>query len=67
MFTIAVLAPLSHGVIGPLDELELCVAPAVVVIILLVVKFRQERTARQYDRSLRRMGLSKTRKKRSRH
>jgi hypothetical protein len=64
MFALAVLAPLRHGMIGPLDELELCVAPLVVVIILLVVKFRQERTTRKYDRSLRRMGLSKTNKKR---
>jgi hypothetical protein len=67
MFAIAVLAPLLHGAIGPLDELELCVAPIVVVIILLVVKFRQNRAARKYDRSLPRMGLSNARKKRSRH
>jgi hypothetical protein len=64
---LAVLAPLLHGVIGPMDELELCVAPIIVVIILLVVKFRKERTARKYDRALRRMGLSNTSKKRSRH
>jgi hypothetical protein len=67
MLTIAVLAPLLHGTIGPLDELELCIAPAIVVIILLIVKFRQERAIRKYDRSLRRMGLSKTSKKRARH
>jgi hypothetical protein len=67
MFALAVLAPLLHGVTGPMDELELCVAPIIVVIILLVVKFRQEQPARKYDRSLRRMGLSNTSKKRSRY
>lgn len=66
MFAIAVLAPLLHGVIGPLDELELCVAPLIVVLILLVAKLWQERSARKYDRSLRRMGLLNPSKKRRR-
>jgi hypothetical protein len=66
MFAIAFLALLLHGAIGPLDELQLCLAPLAVAIVLLVVKLWQARPGRRYDRARRRMGISNTGKKRQR-
>ena len=43
--------PQFHGQIGPLDELELCLAPFVVVITLLVYRFLSRRTTRRQERT----------------
>ena len=43
--------PQLHGQIGWLDELELCLAPFVVVITLLVYRFLSRRTARRPERT----------------
>ncbi len=67
MLAIAVFAPLAHGAIGPWDELSLCLAPVVVTLILLVMRFWHGRVARRYDRMLRRQSLSKPGKKRRQH
>jgi hypothetical protein len=40
MLILAIFAPPPHGAIGPLDELELCVAPIVAVLILLIAGWR---------------------------
>jgi hypothetical protein len=66
MLAIAVFAPVAHGISGPWDELSLCLTPLVVTIILLVMRFWQGRAGRQYDRMLRRQGLSNTGKQRRR-
>jgi hypothetical protein len=65
MLAIVVLVPLAHGgIVGPWDELSLCLTPVVVTIFLLIVKLWQGRAERRYDRMLRRQGLSKTGKTR---
>jgi hypothetical protein len=38
MLILVVLAPLRHGAIGALDELELCLAPFVVMITIWVLR-----------------------------
>jgi hypothetical protein len=48
------LLPQFHGQIGLLDELELCLAPFVVVITLLVYRFLSRHTARRRERTARR-------------
>jgi hypothetical protein len=47
------LLPQFHGQIGLLDELELCLAPFVVVITLLVYRFLSRQTARRRERTAR--------------
>jgi hypothetical protein len=51
---IVAFAPFLHGRLGPLDELELCLAPIVVAITVLIYRFLSRRTARRPDRALRR-------------
>ena len=48
------LLPQFHGQIGPLDELELCLAPFVVVVTMLVYRFLSRHTARRRQRTARR-------------
>ena len=50
MLSIAVLAPLRHGAIGVLDEVELCLAPFVVMITILLLRFLSTRTGSKQDR-----------------
>ena len=45
------LLPQFHGQIGLLDELELCLAPFVVVITVLVYRFLTRRAARRPERT----------------
>jgi len=52
MIQIVALAPLFHGQPGPLDELELCLAPVVVVITLLIYKLVTGRAPRRLGRTL---------------
>jgi hypothetical protein len=52
MIPIVSLTPFFHGQIGPLDELELLLAPIVVVITLLAYKLLSRRSARHADRTL---------------
>ena len=54
MSLFATFVPLLHGRIGPLDELELFLAPIVVVITLLVWKLLNRRSTRPRDRVTRR-------------
>lgn len=49
MFLLAVFAPAAHGQIGPLDELELCLTPIVIVITVLVYKLVSRRAAHRAD------------------
>jgi hypothetical protein len=51
LLAIALFVPLLHGVIGPLDELELCVVPLVVVITVLVVRVLSERSSPRSNRT----------------
>ena len=51
ILSIVSLLPQFHGQIGPLDELELCLAPFVVVITLLVYRFLSRRTTRRQERT----------------
>ncbi len=57
------LMPQLHGQIGPLDELELCLAPIVVVITLLVYRLLSQRTARRPERTRQRWRSPDTEKK----
>ncbi len=50
MLILAILAPIRHGVIGILDELELCVAPFVVVLTLWLLRLFSTRTDPKRDR-----------------
>jgi hypothetical protein len=54
MILIVTLLPQLHGQIGTLDELELCLAPFVVVITLVVYRFLSRRTPRRRERPARR-------------
>ncbi len=63
MLAIAVFAPVAHGVIGPWDELSLCLAPIAATFVLLLMKFWQGRAGRRYDRMLRRQGLTRNSRK----
>jgi hypothetical protein len=53
MLAIAFFAPLRHGMIGTLDELELCVAPMVVAITIWVLRLLSARTHSKRDRQRR--------------
>ena len=48
------LAPFFHGQAGPLDEVELCLAPLAIAITLLVYRILSRRAANRYDRTLKR-------------
>ena len=48
------LAPFLHGQTGPLDEVELCLAPIIVVISVLAYRVFRHRASRRYDRTLKR-------------
>ncbi len=51
VFAIAIFAPALHGVIGPLDELELCIAPFVIMITVLLLRVFSERSHQQRNRT----------------
>lgn len=51
MITLVLFAPLSHGQIGPGDELAICLTPIAVAITLLLYHVLSRRAARQADRS----------------
>jgi len=63
MFLSVALMPQLHGQIGLLDELELCLAPIVVVITLLVYRLLSRRTARRPERTRQRRRSPDTEKK----
>ncbi len=50
MLILVVLAPLRHGAIGALDELELCLAPFVVMITIWVLRLLSLRNNPRRDR-----------------
>jgi hypothetical protein len=60
MIPIVVLAPLFHGPLGLLDELELFLTPIVIVITVLVYRFLSWRAARRSDRSVDRHRVRRT-------
>ena len=50
MLILVVLAPLRHGAIGALDELELCLAPFVVMITIWMLRLLSLRNDPRRDR-----------------
>ena len=62
ILTVALL-PQLHGQIGWLDELELCLAPFVIVITVLVYRFLSQRAARRPARTRQRRRAPDTEKK----
>jgi hypothetical protein len=62
MIPLVVLAPFFHGQAGPLDELELCLTPIVIVITVLIYKLLSRRAARHADHALKHRSRRRTEK-----
>ncbi|HTP11050.1 MAG TPA: hypothetical protein VMP08_22505 [Anaerolineae bacterium] len=54
MTRLVLVAPVFHGQLGPLDELQLCLTPIAIVVALVAARIISRRSARKTDRGMRR-------------